>query len=84
MHVYQASVHEHRPYYSFLGLYRKYSKADLLELIELSKGRKENDQINISTFYASFYGNSGIEIVYNNFPCLNLIADKLESPEFAR
>ena len=68
---------------SFLGLYRKFSEADLHELIEFTDGdRKNESEIDMNTLFASFYGNSLLSIIYNDLPPMQLIADKLERTEF--
>ena len=68
---------------SFLGLYRKFSEADLHELIKFTAGRRKNEsEIDMNTLFASFYGNSLLSIIYNDLPTMQLIADKLEHTEF--
>ena len=53
--------------YSFLGLYRKYSEADVYELLELAKKREKVERkVDIVTLFASFFGNSIFTIFFTN------------------
>ena len=82
-HVYNYNYNNKRT--SFLGLYRKFSEADVHELMEYTEGKRKNEsEIDMNTLFASFYGNSLLSIIYNDLPTMQLIADKLERTEFLR
>ena len=64
-------------HYSFLGLYRKFSIADVFELIDFDAIidiDRSDRQIDINTLFASFYGNSIFSIFYNDLKMLRWIA----------
>ena len=64
--------------YSFLGLYRKFSIADVFDLMDLDEKRERAERdIEIVTYFASFYGNSIFTIFYNDLRMLKWIADQL-------
>ena len=54
--------------YSFLGLYRKYSEADVHELVELAKKKEKSEErkVDIQTLFASFFGNSIFTIFFTD------------------
>ena len=71
--------------YSFLGLYRKFSEADVHDLVDMSK----NDDIaernfDIFTLFANFYGNSVFSIFYTKEDKLKWIAWMLERMDFPK
>ena len=80
-HVYN----EYNKCTSFLGLYRKFSEADVHELMAYTEGERKNEsEIDMNTLFASFYGNSLLSIIYNDLPTMQLITEKLERTEFPR
>ena len=57
--------------YSFLGLYRKFSEADVHDLIDIAtKKQKLEREIDISTLFTSIYGNSVFTIFFENLNIL--------------
>ena len=73
--MYRDSIDESDQRYSFHGLYQKFSFADLLELIDFLRGRKQEEhEIDMSNLIASFFGNSIIEIIFSNHKLLEMIA----------
>ena len=73
--------------YSFLGLYQKFCEADLLELMGLCAIKNtsifEEGAIDITSLFASFYGNTMFSILFTDLKILKGIHNKLESMEFS-
>ena len=68
--------------YSFLGLYQRYSNADLFELADLAKKELKSDsKIQIPTLFANFFGNTIFTIFYKNIAVLKIISDMFKSME---
>ena len=72
-------------HYSFLGLYRKFSMADVHELIYFDENKEKPErELDITSLFANFYGNSVFTIFFNELNLLRFIADYLEKREFPR
>ena len=68
-----------------MGLYRKFSEADIFELMDLTENVEGDERkIEIDTLFASFYGNSVFTIFYNDLPTLKIITDRLEQINLPR
>ena len=72
--------------YSFLGLYRKFTEADIYNMINLTKKQdKEVKRVmDLETLFASFYGNSIFSIFYTDLEVLRWGVQELEKMEFPR
>ena len=58
-------------HYSFLGLYRKFSMADIHELICFDVNKDKPDrELDMTSLFANFYGNSVFTIFYNDLNML--------------
>ena len=59
--------------------------ADVHELIDLVENKKKPErELDITSLFANFYGNSVFTIIYNDINLLRWIADELEKREFPR
>lgn len=70
--------------FSFLGLYRKFSEADLFELMrlqELTRKKRNIKTLDIDSLFCNFYGNNIFSIFYNDVKVLQEIVDWLNSTE---
>ena len=57
--------------------------ADVHELIDLVENKKKPErELDITSLFANFYGNSVFTIIYNDINLLRWIADELEKREF--
>ena len=78
-----SSVKKTKRNYSFLGLYRKFSEADVHDLIDMSKNyENEERDIDIIPLFSTFYGNSVFSIFYTDLDILKWIVSKLENIDF--
>ena len=73
--------------YSFMGLYRKFSECDFFELMHLIQKYKEGKEVReveFSTLFALFYGNSIFQLFYKQVKVLKRIIEQLEMSEFRK
>ena len=66
--------------YSFLGFYRKYSEADLYELMRLKyqlRTQKHIKKVENEIFFCSFEGQTAFEIFFSDVQVLSILAEKL-------
>ena len=70
-----------------MGLYRKFSECDFFELMHLIQKYKEGKEVReveFTTLFALFYGNSIFQLFYKQVKVLKRIIEQLEMSEFKK